>query len=83
MVVVVGLLGIAGMSNASAGWLVLTGSSTVVPLALEIAKRFEQQNPGLRIDVQSGGSSRGVANARSGPVLHGAGWLRFFVFCGQ
>ena len=46
--------------------LVLTGSSTVAPLALEIGKRFEKQNPGMRIDVQSGGSSRGVADARSG-----------------
>ncbi|MDD1010785.1 substrate-binding domain-containing protein [Pseudomonas shahriarae] len=44
----------------------LTGSSTVALLALEIAKRFEQQNPGVRIDVQSGGSSRGVADAPSG-----------------
>lgn len=60
------LLGIAGAALASADRLVLTGSSTVAPLALEIAKRFEQQNPSIRIDVQSGGSSRGVADARSG-----------------
>ena len=46
--------------------LVLTGSSTVAPLALEIGKRFERLNPGVRVDVQSGGSSRGVADARSG-----------------
>lgn len=46
--------------------LVLTGSSTIAPLALEIAKRFEKKYPGVRVDVQSGGSSRGVADARSG-----------------
>lgn len=46
--------------------LVITGSSTVAPLALEIAKRFEQKNPGVRVDVQTGGSSRGVNDARSG-----------------
>jgi phosphate transport system substrate-binding protein len=46
--------------------LVLTGSSTVAPLALEIGKRFESLNPGVLVDVQSGGSSRGVADARSG-----------------
>lgn len=46
--------------------LVLTGSSTVAPLAAEIGKRFEERNPGVRVDVQSGGSSRGVADARSG-----------------
>ena len=43
----------------------LTGSSTVAPLALEIAKRFEQNNAGVRIDVQTGGSGRGLADARS------------------
>ena len=45
--------------------LILTGSSTVAPLTAEIAKRFEAQNPGVRVDVQSGGSSRGIADARS------------------
>lgn len=46
--------------------LVLTGSSTVAPLAAEIGKRFEERNPRVRVDVQSGGSSRGLADARSG-----------------
>ncbi len=46
--------------------LVLTGSSTLAPLATEIGKRFERQNPGVRVDVQSGGSSRGITDARSG-----------------
>lgn len=45
--------------------LVLTGSSTVAPLAAEIAKRYEAEHPGVRIDVQTGGSSRGIADARS------------------
>lgn len=61
--IVVGLI-----SNALAGdqKLVLTGSSTVAPLALEIGKRFEKLNPGVRVDVQSGGSTRGVTDARAG-----------------
>ncbi len=46
--------------------LTLTGSSTIAPLALELGKRFEKLNPGTRVDVQSGGSGRGVADARSG-----------------
>jgi len=46
--------------------LVLTGSSTVAPLAMEIAKRFETLHPNVRIDVQTGGSSRGVNDARAG-----------------
>jgi phosphate transport system substrate-binding protein len=49
--------------------LVITGSSSVALLVLEIAKRFEEANPQVRVDVQTGGSSRGVADARSG-VAH-------------
>lgn len=48
------------------GKLVLTGSSTVAPLAGEIAKAFEAKHPGARVDVQTGGSSRGIADARQG-----------------
>lgn len=46
--------------------IVISGSSTIAPLVAEIAKRYERENPGVQIDVQSGGSSRGVADARSG-----------------
>lgn len=46
--------------------LTLTGSSTIAPLALELGKRFEAQHPGVRVEVQTGGSSRGVADARQG-----------------
>lgn len=48
------------------GKLTITGSSTVAPLVAEISKRFEQLHPEVRIDVQTGGSSRGIADARSG-----------------
>lgn len=56
---------VAGVQAANQK-LVLTGSSTIAPLAAEIGKRFEQLNPGVRVDVQTGGSSRGVNDARSG-----------------
>ncbi len=46
--------------------LILTGSSTVAPLVAEMGKRFEKLHPGIRIDVQTGGSSRGIADVRSG-----------------
>ncbi len=62
-----GGLGLMSMPVFSAeNKLSMTGSSTVAPLALEIAKRFESQNPGVRIDVQTGGSGRGIADARNG-----------------
>lgn len=55
-----------GDPDALTGKLTITGSSTVAPLAAEIAKRFEQQHPGVRIDVQTGGSGKGIADTRHG-----------------
>jgi phosphate transport system substrate-binding protein len=46
--------------------LVLTGSSTLAPLMAEIGKRYEAGQPGVRIDVQTGGSSRGIRDAQAG-----------------
>jgi phosphate transport system substrate-binding protein len=42
-------------SHAAGQKLVLTGSSTIAPLVAEVGKRFEKQNPGVRVDVQTGG----------------------------
>jgi phosphate transport system substrate-binding protein len=61
------IVGLAPVGPAISGErLVLTGSSTVAPLAEEIGKRFESLHPGARVDVQTGGSSRGVHDAREG-----------------
>ena len=60
------LMALSTSSFAADTKLVLTGSSTIAPLALEIGRRFESLNPGVRIAVQSGGSSRGISDARSG-----------------
>ena len=46
--------------------LVLTGSSTVAPLANELGKKFEAAYPNIRVDVQTGGSSRGFSDAAEG-----------------
>jgi phosphate transport system substrate-binding protein len=53
-------------SDQLSGKLVITGASTLAPLIAEIGKRFETLHPGVRVDVQTGGSSRGVADARQG-----------------
>jgi phosphate transport system substrate-binding protein len=58
--------GASSSSDGLQGKLVLTGSSTVAPLAGEIAKRYEKLHPDVRIDVQTGGSSRGIADAKRG-----------------
>ncbi len=44
----------------------LSGSSTIAPLMLEIAGRFEKQHPGVTVDVQTGGSGKGIADVRTG-----------------
>jgi len=77
-------LGVVGALCVVGGWrmfrpsahggdqrLLLTGSSTIAPLAAEIAKRFEQHRHGVRVDVQTGGSSRGVKDARDGTAQIG------------
>jgi len=46
--------------------LVITGSSTVAPVIADLAAAFESQHPDSRIDVQSGGSSRGIRDVRQG-----------------
>ncbi len=66
-----GMILLTGCSEASSQQttqvkLVLTGSSTVAPLVAEIGKRFESLHPEVRVNVQTGGSSRGVRDAREG-----------------
>lgn len=51
---------------SASGKLIVTGSSTLAPLTAEIARRFESLYPGIRVDVQSGGSSRGIQDVRRG-----------------
>ena len=55
-----------GSNTETVQKLTVTGSSTVAPLASEIAKKFETENSGVRVDVQTGGSSRGLADAAQG-----------------
>lgn len=62
---------VAGCSKPSEQVLTLTGSSTVAPLAQELAQRFEAEHPGVKINVQAGGSSRGITDARSGAAQIG------------
>ena len=46
--------------------LVLTGSGGMAPMLLEMGKRFQESHPDVRVDVQSGGSTRGVNDTRQG-----------------
>ncbi|PSM19777.1 ABC transporter substrate-binding protein [Nitratireductor sp. StC3] len=44
--------------------IVVTGSSTIAPLMMDIAQRYEAAHPGVQVDVQTGGSSRGLSDVR-------------------
>ncbi|MCA8960199.1 MAG: phosphate ABC transporter substrate-binding protein [Planctomycetes bacterium] len=56
----------SGCSPHTSDPVVLTGSSTIAPMASDIAREFERRHPGTRVDVQTGGSSRGLSDARKG-----------------
>lgn len=53
-------------SQGDATTVVLTGSSTVAPLVGELARAFERVHTDVRVDVQTGGSSRGIQDALKG-----------------
>lgn len=52
--------------DGMSGRILLTGSSTMAPLISDMGKRFEKTFPDVRIEVQTGGSGTGIADARSG-----------------
>src|SRR5688572_9522256 len=58
-------LALSGCAPKDVEKIVLTGASSVAPLAAEIGKRFEARR-GVRVDVQTGGSARGIHDARQG-----------------
>ncbi|MCA3241484.1 MAG: phosphate ABC transporter substrate-binding protein [Burkholderiales bacterium] len=64
----VGLVG-CGRPAADEQRMSVVGSSTIAPLMGEIAKLHEVRHPGTRVDVQTGGSTRGVVDVRTG-VAH-------------
>ena len=62
----------AAPAAALAGQLQMAGSTTVQPLAEELAAEFMTANPDVSIDIQGGGSSVGVTSAGDGTVDLGA-----------
>lgn len=53
-------------SFASKETLKITGSSTIAPVAIELTTLFEDKNKDIRLEVQTGGSSRGILDTRRG-----------------
>lgn len=58
--------GPASSAEAVTGQVRLTGSSTLAPLIRDLAKRFQELHPQVKISVESGGSGRGIADALAG-----------------
>lgn len=56
----------ARVADPLAGQLRITGSDTMTPLVSAIAKRFQALYPAVHIEIQSGGSSRGIADVAQG-----------------
>jgi phosphate transport system substrate-binding protein len=53
-------------SSDSPRKLLITGSSTMCPLIAEIGKLFHSLHPEIIVDVQCGGSGRGISDVREG-----------------
>ena len=68
-VIAIALVSCSGKKSAET--IVLTGSSTVAPLVADAALRFEAAHPDRRVEVQTGGSSRGIADALYGRATFG------------
>jgi phosphate transport system substrate-binding protein len=62
------LTGGGALAGGLAGQLQLAGSTTVQPLAEKLGEAFMAKNPGVKVEVQGGGSSVGVTSAGEGTV---------------
>jgi len=59
-------------SSASATHILVAGSTTVQPASILLAQAYEALHPGIKIDVQGGGSGAGIAAAGQGIADIGA-----------
>lgn len=54
-----------GGTHALSGHILVTGSTALQPLATKAAQLFQQQNPGVRIEVRGGGSKQGLIDVNA------------------
>lgn len=55
-------------AEGASGSITVNGSTSVQPLAEELAKAFKEKKPGVTIDIQGGGSGVGIKSANDGVV---------------
>lgn len=63
---VIACLGLTGSVYAAGGDITIKGSTTVLPIAQKTSEVFMDNNPGVNISVQGGGSSIGIASIIDG-----------------
>jgi len=61
----------APVSGKTVNTLLITGSSTMCPMVAEMGKRFESLYPDARVEVQCGGSERGIKDLNDGKASIG------------
>lgn len=55
----------AGATNALSGHILVTGSTALQPLVTKAAQLFQQQHPGVHIEVRGGGSKQGLEDVNA------------------
>lgn len=68
------LFGATNLSYAAelSGQIIVAGSTSVQPLSEELAQEFMTKHPGVRINVQGGGSGAGITAAKTGAAQIGS-----------
>ena len=66
--VVLLMVGCGPANSTAQQQLTLTGSTSVTPFAEQLAEHYEQQHPGVKINIQGLGSSAGIQAAENGTV---------------
>jgi len=67
-----GAAGCRGKTETASHAICIAGSTSVQPFAEKLAEVYMEQHPGMRIDVQGGGSSAGIFAAQQGAADLGA-----------
>ncbi len=60
LALVMGMAMIANVSAARAGNITINGSTTVLPIAQEVAEAYMKENPDTKISISGGGSGNGI-----------------------
>jgi len=72
LLLLLGIAGCRGKADTASHAICVAGSTSVQPFAEKLAEVYMEQHPGVRIDIQGGGSSAGIFAAQQGAADLGA-----------